>query len=232
MQETFDLVYSWRQFLDEYVADNNVPYDIILMTEAYASTEDTMRYYKDSDGRKGAHMPFNFQLIFNFYRDAKAENIKNGIFEWLDHMLEGETADWVAGSHDHSRVASRVGIEKVHMVNTVVLSLPGASVTYYGEEIGMQDYRQFTINDGRDPNRTPMQWNSGIGAGFTTRNANETWLPIHPNYVSNNVQAQREQQRSTYKYFQSLTTIRKTEAFRDGDFNLAVVNENVLAFTR
>lgn len=233
LQETFDLVYEWRQYLDDYVRTNSKAYDIILMTEAYASTYDTMRYYKDpNDGRIGAHMPFNFQLIFNFYREAKAENIRNGIFEWLDNMPAGETADWVAGSHDHSRVASRVGIEKVHMVNTIVLTLPGASVTYYGEEIGMQDNRRFTINDSRDPNRTPMQWNSGVGAGFTTRNAEDTWLPIHPNYVSINVQAQREQIGSTYKYFQSLTTLRKTKAFREGSFNLRVISENVLAFTR
>jgi alpha-glucosidase len=147
-------------------------------------------------------------------------------------MPQGETADWVAGSHDHSRIASRIGIEKVHMVNTVVLTLPGASVTYYGEEIGMQDYRLFDIKDGRDPNRTPMQWNSGVGAGFTTRNAPDTWLPIHPNYVYINVQSQREQQRSTYKYFQTLTTIRKREAFREGSFELKVINENILAYSR
>lgn len=232
MQETFDMVYSWREFIDDYVSANQVPYDIIIMTEAYASTFDTMRYYKDADGRRGAHMPFNFQLIFNFYRDAKAQDIKNGIDEWLNNMPEGESADWVAGSHDHSRVATRIGVEKVHMVNTVVLTLPGASITYYGEEIGMHDYRLFEINDGRDPCRTPMQWNSGVGAGFTTRNANETWLPIHPNYVSINVQSEREQQRSTYKYFQSLTALRKTKAFREGSFEAKVVNENVLAYTR
>lgn len=203
------------------------------MTEAYASTYDTMRYYRDpTTGRKGAQMPFNFQLIFSFEANAKAGNIRNGIFEWLNNMPEGETADWVAGSHDHSRVASRVGVEKVHMVNTVVLTLPGASVSYYGEEIGMHDYRLFEIKDNRDPNRTPMQWNSGVGAGFTTRNANETWLPIHPNYLYINVQAQREQQRSTYKYFQSLAKLRKTRVFREGGFHLEVINENVLAFTR
>lgn len=226
------MVYNWRQYIDDYVKDKNTPYDIILMTEAYASTFDTMRYYRDSAGRKGAHMPFNFQLIYNFYPDAKAENIRNGIFEWLNNMPEGETADWVAGSHDHSRVASRVGVEKIHIVNTVVLTLPGSSVTYYGEEIGMQDYRLFNITDGREPNRTPMQWNSGIGAGFTTRNADETWLPIHPNYVSINVQAQREQPRSTYKYFQSLTKLRKTEIFREGTLSVEVISENILAFTR
>lgn len=70
-------------------------------------------------------------MIFNFHHDAKAQDIKNGIDEWLNNMPAGEVADWVAGSHDHSRVATRVGEEKIHMVNTVVLTLPGASITYY-----------------------------------------------------------------------------------------------------
>lgn len=96
----------------------------------------------------------------------------------------------------------------------------------------MQDYLLFEIKDNRDPNRTPMQWNNGVGAGFTSRQANETWLPIHPNYISINVQAQREQPRSTYKYFQSLTRLRKTKPLREGNFTLEVINTNVLAYTR
>lgn len=213
------------------MVQNDIKEDIILMTEAYASITDTMRYYRDGE-RRGSHMPFNFYLIFDFVRDANAQRIKNGVDYWMSHMPEGETADWVAGSHDHSRVASRVGIEKIHMVNTVVLTLPGASITYNGEEIGMQDYRLFEFTDNRMPNRTPMQWNSGVGAGFTTLNANETWLPTHPNHVAINVQAQRELQRGTYKYFQSLTTLRKRQAFREGSFEMKVISENVLAFTR
>lgn len=129
LQKTYDLVYDWRELLDKYVEDKKLDYDIILMTEAYASTTDTMRYYIDkTSGRRGAHMPFNFQLIYSFYRDAKAEDIKRGIFEWLDNMPDGEVADWVAGSHDHSRVASKVGNEKIHIVSTVVQTLPGTSV--------------------------------------------------------------------------------------------------------
>lgn len=129
-QATYDLVYDWRDLLDKYVEENQLEYDIILMTEAYASTKDTMRYYVDETSqRRGAHMPFNFQLIYNIHRDA--EGIKQGIVEWLDNMPAGEVADWVAGSHDHSRVASRVGIEKIHMVQTVVQTLPGTSVCFF-----------------------------------------------------------------------------------------------------
>jgi len=102
-----------------------------------------------------------------------------------------------------------------------------------GEEIGMQDYRKFTITDNREPNRTPMQWNSGVGAGFTKLDISETWLPIHPNHVVINVQAQREQERSTFKYFQSLTALRKLPTFRNGtNFDVQVISENVLAYSR
>lgn len=103
------------------------------MTEAYASIEDTMRYYRNpsNENRRGAHMPFNFQLIWAFNRDGKAEDLKGSIEWFRQHMPSGETANWVAGSHDHSRVASRVATEFVHIVNTVVTTLPGASITYY-----------------------------------------------------------------------------------------------------
>lgn len=63
LPETFDLVYSWRKVIDGFVQFYNVPYDIILMTEAYASTSDTMRYYRNSSGTPGAHMVKD-ELIF------------------------------------------------------------------------------------------------------------------------------------------------------------------------
>jgi glycosidase len=87
-------------------------------------------------------------------------------------------------------------------------------------------------SDSRNKNRTPMQWNAGVGAGFTTLQANMTWLPIHPNYEVINVQAQREQPRSTYKYFQSLTKLRRTKALREGGFDFKIVNDDVFAYTR
>jgi alpha-glucosidase len=133
LNDTFLFVYNWRKLIDEYRVQKNIQTDILIMTEAYASTQDTMRYYRDPTNRniRGAHMPFNFQLIYNFHTNAKAADIRGGIFEFLNNMPDGETANWVAGSHDHSRVATRVAPEKIHMINTVVLTLPGASINYY-----------------------------------------------------------------------------------------------------
>lgn len=129
LNEVYDMVYQWRELLDaESVED-----PIILMTEAYADTKNTMRYYVSEDGkRKGAHMPFNFQLIYSFDNNqVTAGKIKRGIDEWLDNMPIGFTPSWVAGSHDHSRVASRIDPDIVNLVNAVVLTLPGSSISYY-----------------------------------------------------------------------------------------------------
>lgn len=86
--------------------------------------------------------------------------------------------------------------------------------------------------DGRNKNRTPMQWTGGSGAGFTSRAYNDTWLPIHPNYPAVNLQLQREMPRSTYKHFQSLTALRKKRAFREGSYHDEVINEHVFAHAR
>lgn len=132
VNETFDFVYYWRNLIDEHAKLRGIETDILIMTEAYASIDDTMRYIRDpvNETRRGCHMPFNFQLIWA-WESGKAENL-HGSIEWFrSHLPSGETANWVAGSHDHSRVASRVGENFIHIVNTIVTTLPGASINYY-----------------------------------------------------------------------------------------------------
>lgn len=130
--ETYNIVYQWREFLDNYVKENNLTEDKILMTEAYASIEDTMRYYESKDGKqKGAHMPFNFALIFDLANGTTAQKIKSGIDNWLTHMPNGNTPSWVIGSHDHSRLGSRFGTFNAELANVILMTLPGTSITYY-----------------------------------------------------------------------------------------------------
>lgn len=123
------MIYDWRKLLEDYSRENNLTTKI-LMTEAYASIEDTMRFYHSENGTLGAHMPFNFQLI---YIDSQitATHIKQNIDFWLNYMPEGFTPSWVIGSHDHSRVATRIGPNYVAQMNTINLMLPGTSITYY-----------------------------------------------------------------------------------------------------
>ena len=89
-------------------------------------------------------------------------------------------------------------------MNMLVLMLPGVSVTYQGEELGMTNTNiswEDTLDPAglacgheryqecsRDPERTPMQWSSHVNAGFSS--ANKTWLPVNPNYLWLNVESQ------------------------------------------
>ncbi|KAG4074473.1 hypothetical protein HA402_015762 [Bradysia odoriphaga] len=228
LPETYEFIYDWRKMLDDFTSENSLP-DKILMTEAYANAENTMRYYVSENGTLGANMPFNFQLIY-LESGFDARNIKGNIDFWLDNMPMGHTPNWVVGSHDHKRVASKLGSAFVGILNTVNLMLPGVSFTYYGEEIGMEDNYDFPISDSRDPNRTPMQWDGSVSAGFSTNSS--TWLPVNNNYATINLERLKTLSRSSYHHYKELSSLRKEETIIDGDIRMKVLSRTLFAFTR
>lgn len=127
----YDVVRDWRKIIDDWTEENGGT-DRIIMTEAYSNTSFTMKYYQSDDGlEQRAHLPFNFQLIYVNDFELNAQRVVGAIDEWLDNMPEGQTANWVLGSHDHSRTASRHLSTKIQLLNTLVLTLPGVSITYY-----------------------------------------------------------------------------------------------------
>lgn len=196
------------------------------MTEAYASITDTMRYYGSADGTKeGASMPFNFGLINGIeHPEFDARRIKEVIDGWLNWMPVGKTSNWVTGSHDHHRVATRLNQNRVRVIMTLLQTLPGVSITYYGEEIGMTDYTDFVIVDSRDPNRTPMQWDNSVSAGFSS--SATTWLPVNPNFLTLNVDNQQNGY-TNLASFKLLTEIRKEPEMRLSEYIYKAYNENV-----
>lgn len=200
------------------------------MTEAYASMEDNMRYYQSSNGSvEGVSMPFNFGLIY-LSKSSNMINVQQTVNEWMSHMPPGKTPNWVASSHDHSRTATRLGDERLMMTMALIQTLPGVSITYNGDEIGMHDYDQFEHHDSRDPNRTPMQWDKTTSAGFSTNET--TWLPVNPDYATVNVEAEQAKEFGNLAFFKQLTAIRKDTAFSKGEFLDMVYNRNVYMYLR
>jgi alpha-glucosidase len=101
----------------------------------------------------------------------------------------------------------------------LLLTLRGTPTLYYGDEIGMTDVeippeqeqdpwgRQVPgLGLGRDPERTPMQWDAGPNAGFSTV---EPWLPVATNYEAVNVEAQRAIPTSILSLYRRLISMRK-----------------------
>ncbi|KAH8316609.1 hypothetical protein KR067_011746 [Drosophila pandora] len=243
--ETIDLVYSWRAVLDAFVYENGGE-ERILMAETYSPIDIVMKYYGNGTA-EGAQLPFNFLLISELSNSSNAHNYEDTVMKWLQNMPEGRTANWVLGNHDKPRVGSRLGRDRVDMLNMLTSTLPGASVTYQGEELGMTDvwiswkdtvdpsacntnpniYEQFT----RDPERTPFQWSGAQDAGFS--NASKTWLPIALDYKQVNVERERQRPLSHLNVFKQLWQLRnQSKTLQFGNTKVKAVSDAVLAVMR
>lgn len=247
LDEVYDVIYEWRDLLDDFKKTHGGE-TRIMMTEAYANMTFTMRYYENDEGtRKGSHIPFNFLMISDLNADSTARDFAHTISKWMNYMPVGFTANWVLGNHDNSRVASRYGVERIDALNAMLLTLPGCGVTYNGEEFGMVDFKNISWKDtqdpaacntnpdvyqkySRDPERTPFQWDNTKNAGFSS--AAKTWLPVNPNYVDLNLEAQKKAETSHFKFYQRLMELRRHKTFQNGNLKVQALSRYVFAFTR
>ncbi|HAX77885.1 MAG TPA: maltose alpha-D-glucosyltransferase [Cyanobacteria bacterium UBA11372] len=135
------------------------------------------------------------------------------------------------------RLAPLLGNDRrqIELLNSLLLSLPGTPVLYYGDEIGMGD--NVYVGD-RNGVRTPMQWSSDRNAGFSRANPQRLYLPVivdsEYHYEAVNVEAQRANPNSLWYTMKRLIATRKRfQAFGKGSFDLLHPhNRKVLAFTR
>ena len=197
-----------------------------------------MAYYgPDADG---AHMPFNFQLILLPW---DARTIEAAVDHYELSLPAFGWPNWVLGNHDKPRVASRVGGAQARVAMMLLLTLRGTPTMYYGDEIAMCDVRipqemvqdPFELRDpgkgnGRDPQRTPMQWSSEAGAGFSSA---VPWLPLAHDWQERNVEAQIADARSMLNFTRGLIQFRREEiALQIGDHVRQPLQDNAIAFER
>ena len=67
--------------------------------------------------------------------------------------------------------------------------------------------------EARDNNRTPMQWDSSVNAGFNK--GAKTWLKVNPNYTEINVEAALNDPNSVLHYYRKLLALRKSEEYKE-----------------
>lgn len=241
---TYDVIYRTRKLLDSYKSMDG--HTRILFAECYSlSTDNLMRYYGNKSV-PGAHFPFNFLPISNLNRQSNAEDFVNVINEWQNQLPKGMWGNWVIGNHDQKRAATRFDPELIDGLNMLTFILPGTTITYNGDEMGMEDsfirwdqtvdpqalnvgpkrYTRFT----RDGCRSPFQWDSSINAGFTS--GLYAWLPVHPNYYRKNLALQKENPRSHFNVYKALAVLKKSATLQRGDLAVFTLSEWVLAIVR
>lgn len=84
---------------------------------------------------------------------------------------------------------------------------------------------------GRDNARTPMQWNAGAGAGFTS---GTPWIGLNPNYTEINAEEQLHREDSVFRFYQQLIRLRhENEIIVYGDYQLLLPEDRqIFAYTR
>ncbi len=108
--------------------------------------------------------------------------------------------------------------ERIKLMNSLLLSMPGSPIIYYGDEIGMGD--NVYLGD-RNGVRTPMQWSPDRNAGFSRADPQQLYLPpiMDPiyGYEAVNVEAQRRDRSSLLNWMKRMLQVRKTsQAFGRG----------------
>lgn len=124
---------------------------------------------------------------------------------------------------------------RIELMKSLLFSMPGTPVIYYGDEIGMGD--NIYLGD-RDGVRTPMQWSSDLNAGFSRANPQRLYLPVilepEYHYKAVNVETQQNNPHSLLWWMKRLIALRKRyKAFGRGSLEfLYPENYKVLAFIR
>jgi maltose alpha-D-glucosyltransferase/alpha-amylase len=126
-------------------------------------------------------------------------------------------------------------LDRIKLMNSLLLSMPGSPILYYGDEIGMGD--NFFIGD-RNGVRTPMQWSPDRNAGFSRADPQRLYLPPIMDavygYPSTNVEAQSRDPSSLLSWTKRMLAVRKTSrAFGRGARRfLRPGNRKILAYLR
>ena len=145
-------------------------------------------------------------------------------------------------NHDKSRIGTRIGAPQARVAAMLLLTLRGTPTIYYGEEIGMVDTpipqdriedpsekRQPGLGLGRDPERTPMPWDSSPNGGFTT---GRPWLPLG-DHATINVASEARDPGSMLALYRRLIALRRAHpALVGGSIAAITWSDGMVAYER
>ena len=231
--ETHGVYRDWRKIAESYSPER------LLLGETWVPDAQRLAaYYGDND---------ELQLGFNFpfaLADLDPGRLATIVEQTLAALPSGAGPVWMGSNHDLGRFPSRWcggDQRKIRLALMVLATLPGTTVLYYGDEIGMtdvdvppalrRDHATLDLEGGadRDRARTPMPWDGSPGSGFTGPGVTP-WLPMADPPVTT-VADQRDKPESTLSLCRRLLALRRTELGRGlADFENLAVTEGVWAY--
>ena len=229
--EVHDIIRKMRSLLDSYD-------ERMMIGEIYLPIHKLMSYYGIDN--KGAHLPFNFQLLSLPW---DAPQIATAIDEYEGVLPDEGWPNWILSNHDKPRITSRIGLDQAKVAAVMLLTLRGTPTIYYGDEIGMKDvpipFEEVQDPQGlnmpeknlsRDPARTPMQWDNSENAGFTN---GKPWLRIDKRSPRVNVEMQKRDEHSTLSLYKRLIALRqKEDSLMFGDYLPVYSDRQIIVYCR
>ena len=226
-----------RSLMDEYD-------DRVLIGETFIDSRlyDSNMFYGINNDE--LHLPFAFEFPFSPWYPGY---LQREIEKKERITPEGAWPTYFLDNHDIPRHLSRWiecalctnPTEIAKAAGTLLLTLRGTPVIYYGQEIGMEDNQDIPpdqqrdqavvaspmgdLPPSRDGARTPMQWNSSVNAGFSFGKVVEPWLPVHANYQDVNVETALKDQDSILNFYRTVLQVRQhSEALRRGTWRTLI----------
>ncbi|MGO9425206.1 MAG: maltose alpha-D-glucosyltransferase [Steroidobacteraceae bacterium] len=232
---------QWPEDVREYFGDGDechMAYHFPLMPRIYMSIAQEDRYPISEIMQQTPDIPESCQWAI-FLRNHDELTLEMVTSKERDYMYSTYAADV------HARI--NLGIrrrlaplmendrDRIKLMNSLLLSMPGSPILYYGDEIGMGD--NVFIGD-RNGVRTPMQWSPDRNAGFSRADPQRLYLPpiMDPvyGYQAINVEAQLRDPSSLLSWTKRILAVRKTSrAFGRGTRRfLRPGNRKILAYLR
>lgn len=214
-----DVYRRWRTIADRYEPPR------LLIGEGVVELEHLVASYGDGDR---LHMTFNFALLHAPFEAAALR----AVVEATEALLPRGWPLWTLSNHDVVRFPTRWcdgDPQAVRCALLVLFCLRGTPTLYYGDEIGMPEadvspdrwrdpvVARLGADRGRDGARTPMQWSTEEGGGFTRRGV-EPWLPVG-DLAAASVEVQRRDPGSALRLCRDLAALRRRSAdLREGSY--------------
>jgi alpha-glucosidase len=237
-----------RAFADKFDS-NKFPGTRVLIGETYLPNIAELEKQYGAPDHPEFQLPMDTQI--GFINKLDVATFRARLTDAEEH-LDDHTPLLVFDNHDNARLDLRYGdgvhntdIERV--ISAILFTSRGASLFYYGDEIGMKTTpptRKEDVKDpvgltgwpkdkGRDGERTPMQWDAAPNAGFSSASA-KPWLPIPADYTTVNVKAEKAAPDSLFAWYQALIRLKKTNPALAAGTETMLDNENpnVLSWVR
>ena len=232
---------QWPEDVREYFGDGDechMAYHFPLMPRIYMAIAQEDRHPVVEIMQQTPEIPENCQWAI-FLRNHDELTLEMVTSKERDYMYRMYAAD--------PRARINLGIrrrlaplmendhDRIKLMNSLLLSMPGSPIIYYGDEIGMGD--NIFLGD-RDGVRTPMQWSPDRNAGFSRADPQRLYLPpiMDPvyGYEAVNVEAQTRDQSSLLNWMRRMLAVRKgSKAFGRGRLLfLNPGNRKILAYLR